>query len=298
MRVQLVESTRAAFYELYLAHRALVVNADALEQLRQFRANAEARFMANQAPQQDLFQADVEIGRQRERGVALERARRVAVARINTLLHQPPDAPLAPPPERLPSPEPPPPVDSLRSLAVARRPDLKALADRVAAEEVNLGLAHKEYLPDFDVSAAYDTIMGNGPARPLAPQVGVRLNLPVRLARRDAAVVEAQAKIAQRRAELAARADQVNLQVQEAYEQVVESEQVVRLYVGDILPAARQNVKAAQPAYMTGKVPFLSLVEAQRNLIGLSDRHYEAVADYYRRRAALERAIGGPLPGR
>jgi hypothetical protein len=39
----------------------------------------------------------------------------------------------------------------------------------------------------------------------------------------------------------------------------------------------------------------VSLVEAERGLIALRDRRYEALADYYRRRAALERAAGGPL---
>jgi outer membrane protein, heavy metal efflux system len=83
--------------------------------------------------------------------------------------------------------------------------------------------------------------------------------------------------------------------VEEAYQQVQESEKAVRLYAETILPAARENVKAAQTAYVTGKIPFLSLVEAQRNLVGLRDRHYEALADSFRRRATLERVTGEPL---
>jgi outer membrane protein TolC len=124
--------------------------------------------------------------------------------------------------------------------------------------------------------------------------LGVRLNLPVRKERRQAAVAEAEARIAQRRAELARQTDQVNLQVEEAYQQVRESERAVRLYDETILPAARENVKAAISAYTTGKVPFLSLIEAQRNLIGLRDRYYETTADVFRRRATLERVTGGP----
>src|SRR5207247_1481279 len=80
----------------------------------------------------------------------------------------------------------------------------------------SLALAEREYYPDFEVSAAYDTIMGNGPARDLAPQAGVRLNVPIRRARREGAVAEAAAKVAARRAELARLTDQVNFQVQEA----------------------------------------------------------------------------------
>jgi outer membrane protein TolC len=125
--------------------------------------------------------------------------------------------------------------------------------------------------------------------------LGVRLNVPVRLARRRAAVDEAKGRLAQRQAELARQTDQVNFEVQQTYSQVQESERTVRLYEKTILPAARQNIEAAQSAYATGKIPFLSLIEAQRSAVGLRDRYYEAIADYYRRRATLERVAGGPI---
>jgi outer membrane protein TolC len=137
--------------------------------------------------------------------------------------------------------------------------------------------------------------MGNGPARDLAPQLAVRINLPVRKARRLAAVSEAESRIAQRRAELARMTDQANYEVQQAYEQVREAQRVVRLYETEVLPAARNNVRAAQAAYVPGKIPLIALIEAQRNSVNLQDRYYEAIADYFRRLATLERAAGGSL---
>src|SRR5262249_15679838 len=103
------------------------------------------------------------------------------------------------------------------------------------------------------------------------------------------------AKIAQRQAELVARTNQVNFKVQEAFEQLKESERVLSLYAATILPSAQKNVKAAEAAYGTSKIPFLSLIEAERNLVNLRDRNYEATADYFRRLATLERVIGGRL---
>jgi outer membrane protein TolC len=161
-------------------------------------------------------------------------------------------------------------------------------------EESSLALARREFYPDIEVGAAYDTIMGNGPTRDLAPQLNVGINIPLRLERRKAAVSEAQARILQRRAELARIADQVSFQVQEAYSQVIETENVLRLYEKTILPAAENNMKAARNAYAPGLIPLLSYLEAQRNLVGLRDRYYQSLADYFQRRAALERAIGEP----
>src|SRR5215472_6710128 len=130
--------------------------------------------------------------------------REVAVARINTLLDLPPDSPLPPPPKEVHVTDELPDVRNLRATARARRPDLQALADRIAAAEASLGLAHKEFYPDFEPFFMYDRFMGNvSDSRDLATQLGVRMNLPVYQGRRHGAVTEAEARVTQRRAELA-----------------------------------------------------------------------------------------------
>jgi outer membrane protein TolC len=298
MRLQLVESARTAFYDYYLVDRALEVNDDSLRLLREFRKNAQTRYETGLVPEQDVLQADVEIGKEQDRRLELEQMQQVAVARINTLMHLPPESPLPPPPKELTMPEELPDAQALRATALASRPDLKALADHIVAEEASLGLAHKEFYPDFEPFFMYDRFMGNiSDNRDLTTMLGVRVNLPVYKGRRDGAVAEAEARIAQRRAELAKVADQVNFQVQEAYARVQRSERSVRLYRDTILKAAEANVKAAQSAYVSGKAPFtfVSLIEAQRNVVNLRDRYYEAQAEYFRRHAALERAVGGPV---
>jgi outer membrane protein TolC len=296
MRLQLVESARTAFYDYYLVDRALEVNDESLRLLRELRKNAQTRYKNGLAPEQDLLQADVEIGKEQDRRLELDQMRQVAVARIDTLLHLSPDSPLPPPPKQLEVKEELPEVQGLRAQALARRPDLQALADRISAEEAALGLAHRDYYPDFELFFMYDRFMGNlSDNRDLATMLGVRLNLPVYHDRRAAAVSEAEARIAGRRAELARLTDQVHFQVQEAYARAQRSERSVRLYKDTILRAAEANVKAAQTGYVTGKINFLSLVEAQRNVVSLRDRYHEAVAEYFRRRAALERAVGEPL---
>src|SRR5262249_23699478 len=240
--------------------------------------------------------ADVEIGREQDRRLELEQMQQVAVARINTLVRLPPETSLPPPPKQLKATDLLPDAQALRAAALARRPDLQALADRIAAAETSLALAQKEYYPDFEPFFMYDRFMGNlSNNRDLSTQLGIRMNLPIRRSRRAGAVSEAEARLAQRKAELARMTDQVNYQVQEAYARVQRSEKSVLLYRDTILKAAEANVKAAQAAYVTGKIPFLSLIEAQRNVVGLRDRYYEALADYFRRRAALERAVGGEL---
>ncbi len=296
VRLQLIESTKIAFYDYYLVARAIEVNEENLSLLQKFKENAETRYKFGaddkKAPLQDILQADVDIGRQRKRSLTLERLRLVAIARINTLLNRDPDVELATPPHRLEIRDEPPDAPQLRTVALKRRPDLSASSNRIRAEEAALALAYKEYYPDFDVMAAYDAFWTEPGLR---PQVALRMNLPVRLARRAAAVWEAKSKIAERRAELDRQVNQMNYEIDQAHAQVIENKKASRLYERTVIPAAELNVKAAQAAYQTAKIPFLSLIEAERAIIALKDEYYEYVAEYYRQLATLERAAGGSL---
>jgi outer membrane protein TolC len=298
-RLQLAEAARDAFYEYYLAERSLEESARAIELLRKARADAAARYEtgAGKVDAQDYLQADVEIGREQERRLSYLEARQITVARLNTLLDLPPDSPLPPPPRQLSARDTLPDVQALRAAALARRPDLQAVADRILAEEAALALAHKEQFPDFEPFVMYDRFMGNtADNRDLATMVGVRMNLPVYQERRRGAVAEAQARLAQRRAELARQTAQALLQVEEAYTKVRRGAEALRLYRDKILPVSELNAKSARSAYMTGKVPAVSRIEAERNLVALRQRYHELIAGYYRGLAALERAVGGPLP--
>ena len=68
---------------------------------------------------------------------------------------------------------------------------------------------------------------------------------------------------------------------------MLESARVVTLYNETIVPKAVENIKAAQAAASAQKLPFVSVIEAQRNLVVLRDRFFEATADCRRRLAAL-----------
>lgn len=293
VRLQLIEATWSAYADYFLTERALALNEENLKRARELRQNAATRVKNAQAPQQDILQADVEIARLQERTVILERARKVAQARLNTLMHYPPDA-FLPAPHKGAAQLAIPPAQDLRARALLVRPDVRALAERIASDEAAVALAQREYKPDVELLGAYDSFW-QGSDRAMQWQVGARINLPVRLARRSGAVLETQAAVAARRAELSRLSDQIGLLVQEAYELVQENIKVLSLYEKTVIPAAEANIKEAITSYTTGKVPFVTLVEAQRNLIILKDRHAEVLAESLRRKAALERAVGGPI---
>jgi outer membrane protein TolC len=268
------------------------LNAENVRALLAFRADARQRYEANLVTQQDVLQADVELALLQRRQVELVRNRGIAVARINTLLHRPPDYPLAPPPRGLPAIEELPPSDALRQIALASRPDLAAIGARLRADEAALALADKDYRPDLEIMGRYDAFWQEPSLRAM---VGVNANIPIYRERLNAAVREASFRISQRRAEYQQRMDDINREVQTACEQVQAAAELVELYRHRIVPVARQNVDAARAGYMAGRVDFLRLIEAERQLIDLLQEQEDLIAQYHALRAELERVVAAPL---
>jgi outer membrane protein TolC len=165
---------------------------------------------------------------------------------------------------------------------------LFAARARVRAEEANLALACKEYYPDVSVVAKYDGFM----PEEMRPQVGMEMNVPLQRGRRSAAVREASERLQQRRAEFQERFDQVQFEVQSSFERAAQSQQVIRLYEEKILPATKRSVDSAVANYTSGKLDFLRLLDAERQVYAQREMYYQAIAEHQRRLAELDRAVG------
>ncbi len=90
--------------------------------------------------------------------------------------------------------------------------------------------------------------------------VGVRVNAPIRRGRRNAAVAEAQGRVAEKILAYRRAENDVRFEVTEAYEGVRESDSVVRLYSEKLIQTAEQSVSQAQSAYATNRSDFLTLL--------------------------------------
>jgi outer membrane protein TolC len=285
-----------AFFEYFLVTRLLEINGENSRLMTEFREAAQTKYRTNLVTQQDLLQADLELADLARQQLERERMHRVAIARINTLLRRWPDAPLPPPPAALDPPSQPADTNLLWQTALQQRPDLAALAWRVQSQEAALELAYKNFCPDLDAFARYDTFWQPASTQgPLRAQIGLAVNLPVYREKLRAAVCEAQFRLSQRRAEFDQRALEIQYEVLSAAEQVEESRKAVELYSQRLIPAAEQNVAAARTNYEVGKLNFLQLAQTQQRLIAIRERQIESLISYHRRSSELWRVTGGTV---
>jgi len=290
LRARLAALASVLLDAYWLADRALEQNAQNVELLEQLQAAALGRYAAGSGAQYDVRVAESELAMLLHSEVELTADRRIAVERINTLLHRAPALPLPPAPRALDAaPAHALDADALVELALARRPELRARAAETRAREAAVALAEREFLPDFTLRGAYE---GAWQETPLRPFVGIELNLPIQLDRRRGAVDEANALLARGRSRSRALEDRVRFEVTAAVERLREAQHLLDLSRERLLPAAHGRVVSARVAYQTGQLGFLELVAAERALRAAELGEYQAQASVSRGHAELARAVG------
>jgi cobalt-zinc-cadmium efflux system outer membrane protein len=287
--------TASLLYDQYfVAVRSIEINLHHVELMRSMHAAALAQFEAGRASAQDPLQAEFELTHMEHDTVILASQRDVAVAQMNELLHRDPELPLPPPPKNLPAP--PPTVAAparLEGEAVDRRPDIAGARQRARAEGTKAERAERESYPDVTVSTSYNSMWDMPEHRWM---VGLTFNLPVQTGRRGGAVDEANAMRAQYEADAARMSDMARTQVVVALKQLEEAGHVLHIFEERLLPLAGQQVDAARAAFVASQVPFVTLIDAEKNLRGVELEQQVAQADYDRRLAELDRAVGR-MPG-
>ena len=290
-RLNLLRETRDTYAESYKNARAREVNAQLMDLVGQFRRIALTKYEAGTANLSDVLQADVELAMLDHSRVALERDRRVIVARINTLLRRDPLSGLPDPAAELPLGFAPLRADSALALARATRPELRAIEAEGRARSAEVSLAGRGRYPEFEVQARYDRFMNE---REWRPQVGVGLSLPLQLGRIGASVREARAMLAETESKRVAALNRIDYEVAVAASRVEEIHHELEIVEGRVVPATEQSLSASRAGYESNRADFLTLLNAERDLARARLSLYDVRAEYFLALADLERAVGTP----
>lgn len=290
---QLIADVKVAYYELFWARKAIDIHHEQIDLLKQFFKVANAKFRVGEGAQVDVLKAQVELSTVVQRLPIFVQRRQTATARLNTLLHRNPQAPLGSPSEPKPQPivlSP----DYLERLALARRPELHEAQDTIRRHQSAIDLAHLRYYPGIRIEGqrwqnfAADNGFG----------ANFTLNIPFAFwtkSKYDAGVREAEAQLRKAKAAKRALEDRTAYQVEDLYTQIEATQRVVELYRTTVLPQAEQTLEAAQAGYRTDRADFLDLIDAERALLKYRLEYFRALVGLEQQRAALEQVVGQSL---
>jgi len=296
-QLDLVHEVRTRFADYWQIGRAIALNRELSELLPELRRVTLAKYAAGQVGQQEPLQVDAELAMLDHTAVILERQRRVTVATLNVLMHQPPETALPPPPTELTMPDTSFMHQDLAPRARAMRPELRAADARVEASRGEVALAGRQHLPETSFSVAYDRFWSEPELR---TTVGVTMNLPLNLARLSSAKAEAEARLAGSVAHSQAVSDSIELQVEIAAARLHEQAHDVQIAHTRMLPLAERTLRAARASYEANRTDFLTVLNSLRDFLQARLEADESASMLYQAGADLDRALGvlpQPLKG-
>lgn len=285
-------AVRAGYYDLLLANALRGVNREELDIVRQLLAADSTRLAHGDIPARDVAKTELELARAEAAFARAEANVHAASVGLQVLLgiaH--PDTgftvagELRYEPVSLPE-------DSVNSLAVANRPDVRATEQRIAQSRALHSLAIATLFPAPTLSLVYQ------PSQPFESgsnyALGVGFTLPLFYwnsgeRTRTRAGLE-QAELNRRRV-----STQVQGEVATALDSVRAAKALAERYESGLLAKARAVLETERYAYQAGAASLLDLLDAIREYADTRAEYYVAVHGYWVSLYAVDRAAGRDL---
>lgn len=294
---QVLADVTTAFYAALAAEERLGVARQLLQLNQQLIDATRIQAREGEISSMEANLAEIEAGRARARVLASQREATSARLELQHLTGITPeqeiqlvtDVPEAPTPDTLD-------LDSLLTVAFARRPDLEARSRAVQRFETLTRLSRREAIPNvrlglFAEREAVRTATAGGGGTPgfgnayESPRIGVGVSLPVPLFDRNQGIIaERTAMAEQSRLNRAATELAVRTEVADAHRSYVAASEEARVFELEVLQPVRINQELLETAYRAGKVNLPTLLLLRNQLLDAELGYWDA---WLARRRAL-----------
>jgi len=269
--LQTAFALKKAYYELYFLEAKVGVNRETLRLAGEIEKLARAQNEVGKVTLQDVLRAQIEQERITTEITNLEDSRNPLLAQFKAALGLKGEDAAPPVPQKFESTPLDLTSDRLFAAALARNPRLKAMEAEVRRADASIRLAYKARVPDFSLGLEADV---KASPTMFTPQAGI--TLPIWRDKIAAQIAGAQA--GKRASEARLTAEQIALAVEFAEKSFMfrEASRNLELLTERLLPRAQQSLEVAQSGYVSGKVDFLNLLDAERTLLGFQLSEVEA----------------------
>lgn len=269
--LQTAFALKKSYYELHFLDAKVSVNRETLQLVEQIEKLARTQNEVGKVTLQDVLRAQIELERITTEINNLEDSRNPLLAQFKAALGMKAEDAAPPVPQKFESTPLNLTSDGLFAAALARNPRLKAMEAEVRRADASIRVAYKARVPDFSLGIEAD--VKASPAF-VTPQIGI--TLPIWRDKIAAQIAGAQA--GKRASEARLSAEQIALAVEFAEKTFMfrEATRNLELLTERLLPKARQSLEVAKSGYVSGKVDFLNLLDAQRTLLGFQLSEVEA----------------------
>jgi outer membrane protein TolC len=298
MKADIILQVKNAYYSLYWIDRSIEISLEERDVFRRLARIAEKKYVTDQASQQDVLKAQLEITKVTNKLLTLEKARNGIFASLNTLLDRDPGSSFGVTEEfEIPDLE----MDQvkLQSLSKEMRPELRKVQHQINREDEKLKLAKKNFYPDFSIMVDYIDIGGGTTNNPEdgrnAWMASVGISIPLWKKKLRAAEAEASMRMKAGEDRYKYLENETNSRINEIVLDIKTALEQLDLYDHSLLPQAEQSLKSSEVGYLAGKVDFLNLLDSERMILGIKNGYFKIKSDLGKSSALLERIVGKDL---
>ncbi|HUW19313.1 MAG TPA: TolC family protein [Sedimentisphaerales bacterium] len=298
-KLKLFFEVKDAFYEYAYLARAVEIARENLELIKHFEEVARTKYVAAAAGHPDVIRAQVELAKLEDHLKSLEAMREPIVARLNAVLNRG-SFEMLPWPEKVKFEA----VEVRRSEIVAalktHNPELQAMDFEVENARSRLEVARKKFYPEIGVGVDWiqtdEALMAGTRDSGKDPVILMfSMNLPIWRKSYKAAQLQAEANVRKASQQRAQEENSIIAGAERALYDFEDSGRKIKLYRDVLVPKAEELLSVSETAYKGGTVDFLSLIDAQRMLLGYQLNYERAVTNNLQRLGELEMLAGAKL---
>lgn len=162
------------------------------------------------------------------------------------------------------------------------------MSENIEKESAGIELAKRDYIPDLSVGITKET----GKMSQDDIMIMFSVNLPVWRNRLKSNLESATDVYHSATAAHNNKENELVSQLSLSHYKMLDAHRQLILYKDTLIPSAIQTLNSIQSQYESGKIDFLSLVDAQRTLLNFQLNYYRQKVNYHLRFAYIKYLIG------
>ncbi len=290
-QLSIAKNLASAWYDLGFIGKGLEVNDNLTTIVTQVLRVAESRYATGEGLQQDILAGQVQQSELIDEGVNLKSRERVIRAEIGSLLNRTDIFEESVPPA-IGDPGTIPDRAVLNRVALQQNPQVLQKKTAIDRAKVEIQLAEKAYLPDFDLRLAY----GQREDRPDFLSATVAMTVPLwQSTSQDSKLAAAQKRLSSAERSLLGMIRTLPQNIDKLLAQIEAARENYLLYHGALSVQATNLADAALAAYSVGKIEFNTMLSARIRLLRIQLKAESYKYEIYKKLAELEELIGTGL---
>ena len=288
-RQKTIATVKELYYELFLVYKNLDLIRDKTALFSRIEDAAVARYSSGMAPQQEVLMAQAEKYMLLEKETMLQQKVQSLEAMLSTAVGRDGNShfgrPVEPAQTVFPYS-----MEELQKTVFENSPELRSREKMVSSAEARVGMANKEYFPDFTIAATVYKRTGDFEDM---WSLTATFNIPLFYkSKQQQGVAEAKSLSFEARHELEGTKLMLASVIRDNYTMYQTAEKLTALYKNGLIPKTYQDFESAIAGYATGKVEAITVISRLKALLDYETLYWGQVVEREKAVARMESIAG------